>query len=69
MARSVALRTSAIFVLLATAFALIGNASGAPLAQALFLISAAVCGLTLLLASASPTPAPIPIPVRARRRR
>jgi hypothetical protein len=69
MSRPVALRAGAIFLFFAAAFALIGLASGGPIAEALFLVSGSVCALMLFFGLTAPTPALVPVRVRSRRPR
>jgi len=69
MTRSVALRASALFILLSALFAAIGVGSHTVVAEALFLVSGSLCALMLFFALATRTHAPAPIPVRVRRRR
>ena len=67
MPRTIALRASTIFVVLAFVFGAVGINSHSPIAEALFLIAASVCALTLLIAFAPP--AHVPAPARLRRTR
>jgi hypothetical protein len=50
----------------AALFASVGIVSHVPVAEALFLISASLCGLMLLFVVAMPAPAPVPVRVRRR---
>jgi len=67
MTRSVALRAFSFFVTIAALVASIGMASYVPLAEVLFLITAA-CVVLLVFGFAAP-PAQSLVPVRIRRRR
>ena len=67
MNRSIALRASALFILFAALFAVIGTTSSVQLTTALFLISGALS--TLMLAFAATAPVRSAVPVRVRRRR
>ena len=69
MSRPVAMRAGAIFLFFAAAFALVGMASGEPIAEAIFLVSGSVCALMLFFGLTAPAPAPIPVRVRTRRSR
>jgi len=68
MTRSVALRAFSFFVTIAALVASIGMASYVPLAEVLFLITAAMCVVLLVFGFAVP-PAQSLVPVRIRRRR
>lgn len=68
MPRTVAMRISTIFVVLAFVFGAVGSTSHSSIAEALFLISASVCALTLLIAFATPAHAPVPVRLRRTRR-
>ena len=68
MPRTVALRASTFFVLLAFAFGAMGIHSQSAIAEAFFLICASVCALTLLVPFASPAQAPVPARLRRTRR-
>ena len=67
MTRNVALRASTIFVALTLVFGALGLGSHAPVAEALFLITASVCALLFAFAVAAPQHAAIPVRVRRRR--
>jgi hypothetical protein len=67
MQRSIALRASALFILFAALFAVIGTTSSVQLTTALFLISGALSALMLAFAATAPVRAAIPVRVRRRR--
>ena len=67
MTRTVALRASALFIVLTVVFGAIGLGSHAVAAEAFVLISASVCALMLAFALASPAPAAVPARVRRHR--
>ena len=67
MTRTVALRASALFIVLSIVFGLIGLGSHVAATEALFLISASLFALLLFFGVATPTPAAIPVRVRAHR--
>jgi hypothetical protein len=67
MTRSVALRAFLLFTACAVLFAVTGIASHAPVAEVLFLISGALCGIMLFFALAMPAPALVPVRVRRKR--
>ena len=64
MTRIVALRASPVFVALTLVFGGVGFASGTRLAEALVLITGALCGLMVAFAAAGPIVRPIPVRVR-----
>ena len=68
MTRSAALRAGTIFVLLALFFGAVGINTYAPVAEALFLVTASVCALMLLFAFAPAVHAPVPVRARHRMR-
>jgi hypothetical protein len=67
MTRFVAFRVFMIFMTFAALSAVTGLASQVPLAEVLFLVSAALGGLMLAFALATPVHAPVPVRVRRRR--
>ena len=66
MTRSAALRAGTIFALLALFFGAAGITTYAPVAEALFLVTASVCALMLLFAFAPAAHAPMPVRVKRR---
>jgi hypothetical protein len=64
MTRTIALRASALFVVLAILFAAVGLGSHAVLAEAVVLISGSLCALMLFFALATPEHAAVPVRVR-----
>ncbi len=64
MTRMIALRVSAVFVVLTILFGAIGLGSHAALAEAMFLISASICALMLFFGVAIPDRAAVPVHVR-----
>ena len=64
MTRTIALRASALFVVLTILFGAVGLGSHAVLAEAVFLISGSLCALMLFFAFAAPDHAAIPVRVR-----
>ena len=64
MTRTIALRASALFVILTILFGAVGIGSHAVLAEAVFLISRSLCALMLFFALATPEHAAIPVRVR-----
>ena len=64
MTRTIALRASALFVVLTILSAAVGLGSHAVIAEALFLISGSLCALMLFFAFATPDHAPVPVRVR-----
>jgi hypothetical protein len=69
MTRTIALRASALFVVLTILFAAVGIGSHAVIAEALFLISGSLCALMLFFAVATPDHAAVPVRVRRQARR
>lgn len=67
MTRFVAFRAFMIFITLAVLSAVTGLASQVPLAEVLFLVSAALGGIMLAFALTTPVHAPVPVRVRRRR--
>jgi hypothetical protein len=65
MTRTIALRSSALFVLSALVFGLIAlGGSHAWVAQAVFLVTGAICAVMLIFALAAPVPRPVPVRIR-----
>jgi hypothetical protein len=64
MTRTIALRSSALFVLSALVFGLIALGSHAWVAQAVFLVTGAICAVMLIFALAAPAPRPVPVRIR-----
>ena len=64
MTRTIALRASALFVLLAILFGAVGLGSHAVAAEAMFLISGSLFALMLFFALATPDRAAMPVRVR-----
>jgi hypothetical protein len=67
MTRSVAMRSAILFIAFSALFAVTDLASGIPLAEILFLITASVGVLMSGYAAALVAPAPVPVRVRHRR--
>lgn len=68
MNRSVALRSSVIFMIVMGLAATAGISTQTEVAEALFLISGALCAVMLMFSFAVATPSYAPVPVRIRRR-
>ncbi len=68
MTRFVALRVFMTFMTLALLSAAIGLSSHVPLAEALFLVSAALGSVMLIFGLATPVHAPVPVRVSRHRR-
>lgn len=64
MTRTVALRASALFALLAAVFAAIAASAASPLAGSLLITSLALAGLTASFGFAVPARAPAPVRIR-----
>ena len=64
MTRTIALRASALFIVLTILFGTVGLGSHAVAAEAMFLISGSLCALMLLFALATPDHAAVPVRVR-----
>ena len=64
MTRTIALRASALFVVLTILFGALGLGSHAVVAEAIFLISGSLCALMLFFALATPNHAAVPVRVR-----
>jgi hypothetical protein len=64
MTRTIALRASALFVVLTIVFGAVGLASHAVIAEAMFLISGSLGALMLFFALATPDHAAVPVRVR-----
>jgi phosphotransferase system glucose/maltose/N-acetylglucosamine-specific IIC component len=64
MTRTIALRASALFVVLTILFGAVGLGSQAVVAEAVFLISGSLFALMLLFALATPDHAGVPVRVR-----
>lgn len=68
MTRTVALRASALFVLLTAVLAAINAGAQTGASGAMVLVGAALAALTAGFATVTPVRAPVAIPVRRRRR-
>jgi hypothetical protein len=64
MTRTIALRASALFIVLTILFGAVGLGSHAAVAEAMFLITGSLCALMLFFALATPEHAAVPVRVR-----
>jgi len=64
MTRTIALRASALFVVLTILFGAVGLGSHAVIAEAMFVITGSLCALMLFFALATPDHAAVPVRVR-----